>query len=56
MGSCWKIRKRPAKVPKEGHGPKGHPAPPAHLLIKLQVRIQLEHLVANNGQVGSVDG
>ncbi len=48
-------RSGPAKVPEGGHGPKGHPAPPAHLLIKLQVRIQLEHLVANNGQMGSVD-
>ncbi|MCP3664659.1 MAG: hypothetical protein GY696_19575 [Gammaproteobacteria bacterium] len=35
------------RCPEEGHGPKGHPAPPAHLL---------EHLVANNGQVGSGDG
>ena len=39
-----------------GHGPKGHPAPPAHLLVELQVRIQLEPLVVNNGQVRSVDG
>ncbi len=38
-----------------GHGLKGHPAPPAHLLVELQVRIQLEPLVVNNGQVSSVD-
>ncbi len=44
------------RCPEGGHGPKGHPAPPAHLLIELQVKIQLEHLVANNGQVGSGDG
>ena len=39
-----------------GHGPKGHPAPPAHLLVELQVRIQLAPLVVNNGQVRSIDG
>ena len=43
-------------MPEGGHGPKGHSAPPSHLLIELQVRIQLERLIANNGQVRSVDG
>ena len=51
----WAAAGRWLRCP-EGYGPKGHPAPPAHLLIKIQVKIQLEHLVANNGQVGSVDG
>ena len=27
------------RCPEGGHGPKGHPAPPSHLLIELQVRI-----------------
>ncbi|MCP3663647.1 MAG: hypothetical protein GY696_14350 [Gammaproteobacteria bacterium] len=34
----------------------GQPAPPAHILMELQVKIQQEHLVANLGQVSSEDG
>ena len=41
------------RCPEEGPGPSGQPAPPAHVL---QVKIQLEHLVANLGQVSSEDG
>ncbi|MCP3667655.1 MAG: hypothetical protein GY696_35055 [Gammaproteobacteria bacterium] len=44
------------RCPKGGHGPKGHPALPSHLLIDRQVRTQLEPLVVNNGQVRSMDG
>ncbi|MCP3667340.1 MAG: hypothetical protein GY696_33420, partial [Gammaproteobacteria bacterium] len=42
-------------MPEEGPGPRGQPALPAHLLRELQVKIQLEHLVANSGQVSSED-
>ncbi|MCP3665182.1 MAG: hypothetical protein GY696_22235 [Gammaproteobacteria bacterium] len=44
------------RCPGEGPGPRGQPAPPYHILMELQVKIKLEHLVANLGRVSSEDG
>ncbi|MCP3661110.1 MAG: hypothetical protein GY696_01225 [Gammaproteobacteria bacterium] len=41
------------KCPGVGPGPRSQPEPPDHVLMEMQVRIQLEHLVANSGQVNS---
>ena len=46
----------PVEVSRKGPGPRGQPVPTAHILRELQVKIQLEHLVANLGQVSSEDG
>ena len=43
------------RCPGEGPGPRGQPAPPDHILMELQIKIQLEHLVASLGQVSSED-
>ncbi|MCP3668243.1 MAG: hypothetical protein GY696_38105 [Gammaproteobacteria bacterium] len=41
------------KCPEEGPGPRGQTAPKDHILMEMQVRIQLEQLRSSYGQVNS---